>query len=297
MRRVRDLESRRRQTASVKMPSLPTASRPLKTIALFSPRGGAGCSTVAANLAVSLYEETGARVLLMDGKLFFGHLDVLLNIRTQNTLADLIPHVNALDEQLIHEVVVRHSSGIQVLLAPNNVQVAQGIRPDDLFKVLIALQRAYDYIVVDAGSALNENTVTLMDAADRILLVTMPDLAALHDVSRFVQVSRSLSYSSDKVMIVLNRAGLSGGIKSNDIETALHNQVYAQIPDDTANALRSLNRGIPLLIRYPRSPASRAIKRLSSSLSSLKTDVQLSQPEPGVERVQHEVLLASSRLG
>jgi pilus assembly protein CpaE len=298
LRRVRDLEGRRLQSLAIKTSSVHESIRPLKTITLFSPRGGTGCSTLAANLALALYETTGQKVLLMEGKLFFGHLGVILNIRTHNTLGDLIPHANSLDEGLVFDVIAKHGSGINVLLAPGNVQIAQGIRPDDLYKVFMGVQRYFDYVVIDAGSSLSENTVTLMDSADRIMLVTNPDLAALHDTSRFVQISRNLSYSDEKLMIVLNRAGQLGGVKTKEVETALHHQVYAIVPDDSANALRSLNRGIPLLIRYPRSPASRAIKGLATGLTSLKTSGHL-KPLPGIstDSAQKELLLASSRLG
>lgn len=298
LRRVRDLEGRRRQSLVTKTTNVRESARPLKTITLFSPRGGSGCSTLAANLAIALFEATGQKVLLMEGKLFFGHLGVVLNIRTHNTLGDLIPHVNALDEGLVSDVISRHGSGIHVLLAPGNVQISQGIRPDDLYKVFMGVQRYFDYVVIDAGSSLSENTVTLMDSADRVMLLTIPDLAALHDTSRFIQVSRSLSYTDEKLMIVLNRAGLLGGVKTKEIETALHHQVYATVPDDSANALRSLNRGIPLLIRYPRSPATRAIRDLATGLVSLKTAGQpKTQLETSADSAQKELLLASSRMG
>lgn len=298
LRRVSELEARRTRTQSASAVRAPESSRPLHTVTVFSPRGGVGCTTVAANLAIAMYEATGQRVLLMDGKLFFGHLDVALNIRTSNTLADLIPHASMLDEGLIHDVVVEHSSGIHALLGPTNLQVSQGIRPDDLYAIFMGLQRHYDMIVIDGGSSLSENTVTLMDSADRILLVTTPDLAALHDVSRFVQISRTLAYAPDKILIVLNRDGLLGGVKSGDIEGALHHQVYAKIPDDGANALRSINRGIPLILRYPRSPASRAINELAISLVEMKT-VELATPvsAPVMDRSKREALLASSQLG
>lgn len=297
MRRVRDLEGRRMQSFAVRTTSVNENTRPLKSITVFSPRGGVGTSTIATNLALALYEETGKRVLLLEGKLFFGHLDVILNLRTHNTIGDLIPHVNALDDGLVSDVVIKHGSGIDVLLGPNNIQIAQGIRPDDLYKVFMSLQRYYDYIIIDGGSSLTENTVTLMDTADKIMLVTTPDLAALHDASRFIQVSKTLAYPDEKMMIILNRAGLVGGVKTKDIETALRHQVYAHVPDDPANALRSLNRGIPMLIRYPRSQVSREIKQIANKLTAMQTVGQLKETLPSSERVQHELLLASSRLG
>lgn len=298
LRRVRELEVNRLKTQAAAPVSAAVALRPLRTLAVFSPRGGVGCTTVAVNLALMLHEETGQRVLLLEGKLFFGHLDVMLNIRTQNTIADLIPHASSLDEGLVHDVVFEHASGFHVLLGPSDIQVAQGIRPDDLYTVFVGLQRWFDIIVIDAGSSLSENTVTLMDAADRILLVATPDMASLHDTSRFIQISRSLAYSPEKLLVILNRAGMPGGVKTNDIETALRHQVFAQIPDDGPRALRSLNRGIPLALQYPRSRASRAMKKLSKTLADLSTAEYASGAAgPAEDSAQRKALLASSQLG
>ena len=269
LRRVRDLESRRIQALPTIEVVKQEEDKPLKTIAVYTPRGVAGCSTLALNLGIALHEEMSGRVLLVEGKLFFGHLDVLLNVRSRNTLADLIPHAANLDPGLIGDVIVQHASGLHLLMGPNDVQVAQGIRAQDLFNVVEGLKRQYDYLVIDAGSDLNENTVTLLDAADRILLVANPDMAALHDVSRFIQISRSLAYPPGKLLVVLNRAGMPGGIKTKDIESALHHEVYAMVPDDSANALRSLNRGLPMLYKYPRSPASRGFQQLAKRLASV----------------------------
>jgi len=177
-----------------------------------------------------------------------------------------VPHASALEAGLIGDVVEGHTSGIDVLLSPSDVQVAQGMRAEDLFNIMNGINKAYSFVVIDAGSALTENTVTMMDASDRILLVTTPDLVALHDASRFIQISRTLSYPPEKLMIVLNRANLDGGVKTKDIETALRHEVFAQIPDDGANVIRSLNRGVPLVIQYPRSPATKSIQRLAGTL-------------------------------
>jgi pilus assembly protein CpaE len=266
LRRVRELEGRRQQSQAATQPGAIEAPNRLHTLAVYSPRGGAGCSTLATNLAIAWYEMTKARVLLVDGKLFFGHLGLMLNVRSQNTLADLIPHAHMLDEGLVKEVVFEHISGIHVLLSPGDVQVAQGIRSQDLFNVVSGLQRLYDFIVIDTGSAFTENAVTLMDAADRVLLVTNPELSALHDASRFIQLSRSLAYPAGKLLTVLNRAGLPGGLRTRDVEIALRHEVFAQVPDDSTNALRCLNRGIPLILKYPRSPATRGLQNLVKQL-------------------------------
>lgn len=269
VRRVRDLDARRSKSQGVEAVQTVDSTRPLRTFAVYSPRGGVGCSTIAVNLAIELRAESSESVLLVDGKLYFGHLDVMLNIRARNTIADLVPHASMLESGLISDVVVNHVSGVDVLLSPSDVQVAQGLRAEDIYNIMNGIKKPYGYVVIDAGSAITENTVTIMDSADRILLVTTPDLVALHDASRFIQISHTLSYPPDKVLVVLNRANINGGVKIKDIESALRHEIFAQIPDDGANVLRSINRGIPLVMQYPRSPGTKAIQSLSSSVYAL----------------------------
>ncbi|MFC2055158.1 CpaE family protein [Chloroflexota bacterium] len=269
LRRVRVLQSRQRQAQAPVIVDDQERVRPLRTLVVYSPRGGVGCTTVAVNLSIALHEETEARVLLMEGKLFFGDLDVMLNIRTHSSLADLIAHSSSMDEMLVREVVHEHISGIYTLLAPINFQVAQGIHPQDMFAIMTGLQKYFDYIVIDTSSNLDENTVTLLDAADRILLVTSPELAALHDVSRFMRISQSLAYPPEKVLLLLNQADRPGGVKLREIETATDKGIFAQIPDDPVNALRCLNRGIPLILKNPRSPVSRSYKKLAKQMTTL----------------------------
>jgi pilus assembly protein CpaE len=298
LRRVSELEGRRQQSQSYVSSQLLESTRPLRSVTVYSPRGGTGVSSIAANTAIALAEETGKKVLLFEGKVFFGHLEVLLNLKVQNALSDLIPHATNLDEGLIRDVVCPHPSGIHVLLAPSNVQIAQGIRADDIYNIFTGVSRYYDYTVVDGGGMLNDISVTLMDATDRIMLVTTPDLASLHDTSRFLQLSRSLAYPADKILMILNKAGEEGGVKLKDIETVLHHQVYHQVANDSANVLRSINRGIPFLVYYPRSNASKSIQQLARKLISISLREVGHENVPAAgERASRDLLLASSHLG
>jgi pilus assembly protein CpaE len=298
LRRVTELEGRRQVTQTYTPSLVPEATRPLRTITFYSPRGGTGVTSIAVNTAIALAEETGKKVLLFEGKVFFGHVEVMLNLKLQNALSDLIPHANALDENLIRDVVAIHPSGINVLLAPSNVQIAQGIRAEDIYNIFIGVSRYYDYVVVDAGGPLSDISVTLMDATDRIGLVSTPDLASLHDTSRFLQLSRSLGYSMEKILMILNKSGIEGGVKLKDIETVLHNQVYHQVSYDPASALRSINRGIPFLVYYPRSSVSKSIQQLARNLAMIKIKDLGHETVPAqADKASRDLLLASSHLG
>ncbi len=274
LRRIGELEARRKAAQPVEQNGHSVESGPLQILTVYSPRGGVGCSTIAINLAVALNNQLDVRVLLMEGKMTFGHLGLMLNFRPQNTIADLIPHAGSLEEGLVEEVVSQHASGIRVLLSSPDLNVGQGIRPNDLYSVIKAVSSAFDIIVIDAGSHLDDNAVTLMDASDRVLLITTPDLAALHDASRFIQLARSLGFPPDKVLTVLNRAGIKGGIKIREIEAGLHQPLFGRVAEGDANVIRSLNRGVPILYGSSRSAVSKDIRALAEKLSALLPGAQ-----------------------
>lgn len=256
----------RTQTAQMASsePEMPIGAR--GTFTVFSPKGGVGCSSVAANLALSLFEEIKEEVLLVDGKLLFGHLDIMLNLRTQNSIADLVAHVGALDEGLIRDVVAEHVSGLKVLTSPTTISAGQGVRPDDLYSIISAIQPFFGNIVIDAGNFLNENVVTFMDASFKIILVISPDITSLRDASQFFDICRSLSYPPDKVAVVVNRFDKRDGLSLGDIEKSLQVKVFGTIPWERKDSLQSVNRGIPAVLQKRSSPLGKAYTNLAKDL-------------------------------
>ncbi|MEA3325894.1 MAG: AAA family ATPase, partial [Chloroflexota bacterium] len=146
IRRINELLERN-QPRSPKATSEKPAEKPRKIITVFSPKGGVGTTTIATNLAISLFKNIKQDVLLIDGKHLFGHVALYLNLRTGNSITDLIAHAGMLDSQLIKQVVERHKSGIHVLPSPKSISEAQGIRPENLFNVLQGLQQVFPNII------------------------------------------------------------------------------------------------------------------------------------------------------
>jgi pilus assembly protein CpaE len=236
------------------------------TFTVFSPKGGTGTTTIAANLAISMHKALKEDVLLVDGKHLFGHTALYLNLRTANSITDLIAHAGMLDQQLINQVVVKHVSGIHVLPSPNSITQAQGIRPEDLYKVIQSLQSVFPHIIIDAGNNLNENSVTYLDASDKILLVFNPDLASMRDVGMFMEISASLSYPKEKTLLIVNRAGRKADVKNTEIENILKMEIFGTIPADDELALSSLNEGVPILLKKPRHRISKAYNQIIKEL-------------------------------
>jgi len=272
------------------------AVRPKNTYVIYSPKGGAGTSTLAVNLAIAISQKTKDKVLLMDGKQMFGHVALMLNLRTANSITDLISHAGTLDPHLINQVAVDHTSGIKVLPSPASVAEGQGIRPDDLYKIVQGVQSAFAITIIDGGSFLNENTVTLMDAADKVIVVLNPDLAALRDVRQFMDICKSLSYPAEKILFVLNQVGLKTEIRREEIENILKVKVLGSIPVDESFCLSCLNEGTPLLLKNPRHPISKAIQNLAGAVLKQISDANAAF-NAAEKQASAEMLAKSSRLG
>ena len=120
-----------------------------KIVCAYSPKGGTGRSTLLANLAVATKLATKKRVALFDADLLFGDLAVLLNLPVTKTITDLAMNIRQLDDDLLADVMVAHSSGIKVLLAPPSPQQAEKVTTEHLRLVLQTMVNSFDYVFVD----------------------------------------------------------------------------------------------------------------------------------------------------
>ena len=118
-----------------------------EVITVFSPKGGVGCTTIAANLAVALSNITKARVALVDFSLQFGDVAVLLNLHSSHGIHELMRNLDDLDSNILDDVMVKHSSGVRVLLPPPTLDLVDEVATDGMTAVIKALRRNYDYVV------------------------------------------------------------------------------------------------------------------------------------------------------
>ncbi|MCP4425558.1 MAG: response regulator/pilus assembly protein [Chloroflexi bacterium] len=235
-------------------------------IAVFSPKGGSGCSTIAINLGVSL-AKSGFNTTLIDGSLQFGDVAVMMNMKPMTSVMDLSDNANELDNDLVSSVVQKHQSGLNVLLAPPRPEMAEAVTEASIKGMLDSLRHMYDFIVIDTSSNLDGITLTILDTADRIVLVTQQNLPSLKNVSRFFDLSESLEYEAKKVSLVVNQASDKRAISVKDISNTLKRPVIMTIPGDDSTVNTAIDQGIPLLTGpNKRRPISLAINKLADQL-------------------------------
>jgi pilus assembly protein CpaE len=239
-----------------------------QVIAIFSPKGGVGRTTVAVNVAVAAATELGKSVVLMDGSFQFGDVGVLLNLNPKNkSIADLVPELEAGEPESLDTFVINHSAGIRVLLAPPSPEMAELITPQGVKRVIDALRRNHDLVIVDCTSTFNDTTLSILDTADVVLTMLSLEITSIKNMRLFLEVADQLGYEPDKVKLVLNRADSSLGIRVADVESSIGRKVDHTIVSDGRSVVYALNRGVPFFLSNREAQVSQDILRLAQSVA------------------------------
>lgn len=243
-------------------------------ITVFSPKGGSGCTTIAINIAVTLARR-GQQTILVDGSLQFGDVAVMLDMKGSTTIADVSDR-GEIDVELISSVVQVHKSNLNVLLAPPRPEMADTVTEENIKNLVESLRTSYDFIVIDTSSYLSDKTLTMLDIADRIVLVTQQNLPSLKNVSRFFDLTDSLEYESDKIMLVVNRVSEKQGISVKNIGDTLKRPIAMSVPASDSLVTATANRGIPLVMgANQKHPVSISLIRLADNI---RRDLASKQP-------------------
>ena len=247
----------------------PTARDQSRVITFFSPKGGVGRTTIATNLAVALYQSTQKPVVLVDGSLPFGDIAVILNMSPKaKTVADLVGSFDNMDSDVLESVLVPHSTGIKVMLAPPTPESAELITGANMKRVLELLRERYAYIVVDTWPSFQEQVITMLDAAVVILTLMTLEITSLKNVRVFMEIAEKLGYGDEKLQLVANRNDSSGGIKASDVEASLGRKIPHTIVSDGRTLVLAVNRGVPFVISHKESQVAKDIFTLAQRLTA-----------------------------
>jgi pilus assembly protein CpaE len=241
-----------------------------QVVAVFSPKGGAGRTTLATNLALALHKETNQRVALLDANLQFGDVGVLLNLNPKNkSVLDAVEGGEP-DVDIIESVMIDHSTGLRVLLAPPSPEGADLVTPAYLRKIVDTLRETHDWVIVDLPSGLNDHSLTVLDAADQILVVAALEITTIKNVRLFLEVADQLDYERSKLRLVINRSDASQGIRIGDVEASIRRSVDGTIVSDGRLAVLAVNRGVPFVVSHPESPLARDVTALARTVAGEK---------------------------
>ncbi len=247
-----------------------TVSRAQRTVAVHSPRGGVGTTTIATNIAMVMARQRPDRVVLVDMHLQFGQVATHLNLEVKQSIADVARDEAATREpELLRTYATRHDSGLHVLAAPISPELADLVTAEHVDRILTTLLESYDSVVIDAGSWLDERTMTVFEHAETVIFAVCPEISALKAMHGLLDYLNEAGSVAAKSTFVLNNQFAREILKLRDVESALGTRVASELPYDPFLYLKAVNEGVPIVLGAPRSIPAEKFEKLAATAFGL----------------------------
>ena len=238
-----------------------------EVIAVYSSKGGLGASTIATNLAYGFAKNhPGARPALADLVMGAGDVRVLLNLNPSYDLGDLVAKIDRVDTELLNSLLTPTAAGVWVLPAPDRPEADEQVDANTISTIIQHLRHNFLFTVLDCEHQLNDRTLSALDAADRIVLVTHLSVAALRSTQRTINLCRRLGYPNDKLCVVVNRFQSGEVLSVADAEDVLKAEVFFKLPNDWRVASAALTNGVTIAELEPTSKLAYAFNQLAAKL-------------------------------
>jgi pilus assembly protein CpaE len=243
-----------------------TMTKQQRTVAVHSPRGGVGTTTIATNLAMVMARQKPDRVVIVDLHLQFGQVATHLNLDVKQSIADVARDEAAMREpELLRTYATRHDSGLHVLAAPISPELAELVTSQHVDRILTTLLETYDFVVIDAGSWLDERTMTVFEHAESVIFPVCPEIGALKALHGLLDYLNEAGTVAAKSTFVLNNQFAREILRLRDVENALGTQVATELPYDPFLYLKAVNEGVPIVLGAPRSIPAERFEKLAAA--------------------------------
>jgi pilus assembly protein CpaE len=234
---------------------------------VFSPKGGIGKTVVSTNLAASFAKYHKNRVLLLDLDLQFGDAAIMLGIEPEKTIYDLVVAPGELDSEKLAGYTTAHPCGLDILPAPIRPEDAELVTEGKLARLLEVARSSYDTIVVDTSPFFHGPMLATLDRTDVLLLLCGLDIPTIKNVRLGLQTLELLSFPSERIRVILNRANTNVGLKRSEVEDTLRTKVFVELPSDRAVPM-AVNRGKPVALAEPGCDFSKAVRALADQIAA-----------------------------
>lgn len=258
------------QSFAASTPAEPKAAKG-RLITVFSGKGGAGCSTIATNLAYELQKTNRKSVALIDMDQVFCNSAVMLNLKPSYSLGDLADSAAAdIDESLIRKISLAHESGLQLVAGSKNILDEHELVPPDVLEAVInTLLKRHEFVIVDLPThVLDPYHQYLVERSDLVLLVSCPDVASLYRTRQYLDLAQKY-LDTKKVKLVLNRHNLKAvyGMSNEALESEFRYEIFSRLPNDWDLNVEANSLGTLLSKVNPKSDLVKSIQALASKIA------------------------------
>ncbi|WP_027371475.1 AAA family ATPase [Desulfovermiculus halophilus] len=257
------LQSRRKKHSEDDVPD-----REGRVVTVLGSKGGAGTTSIAVNLAITLAQRDPTKsVLLMDINVNLGEVPLFLNFTHQYNWGDLARNIKRMDETFLRNVLFEHATGLNVLPGPEHVN-GNFMEIRDLFGQMLSLLRSmFDTVVIDAGHSLNDLGEQAVLASDTVLVISQLNLPYLANTNRIMSSLRQIVPDAEhKLKVVINRNDSKSEVSLQEAEQSLKTKIFWSVPGDYKFALSAINQGKPFVQVGAKHKLTKSIQELAAKL-------------------------------
>jgi pilus assembly protein CpaE len=216
-----------------------------RMIAITGVRGGVGATMIAVNLAWHFGVTMRRHTLLLDPDTHLGASAFLLNMQPGPGLRMALEAPETIESLLAEGIAQPAAERLHILAGEERIATHPHHAPNAGLTLLTALRKRYDFIISDVPFGPFPLYRELLDLADQRILVMDPSLASVRDTVRLLGLPKGPS-QDQRAVIVLNRAGMPGGMSRKQIEAALKMKVDIVIPDLPKQVAQAATLGEPV---------------------------------------------------
>jgi pilus assembly protein CpaE len=232
-----------------------------RVIAVMSPKGGVGKTTVATNLAIGLGKVAPMSVVIVDLDLQFGDVASGLLLEPEHSITDAVHGVASQDSMVLKAFLTVHPAGIYALCAPRTPAESDYITAEHVSRLINQLAGEFKYVVVDTAPGLGDHVLATLEQATDGVWVCGMDVPSVRGLRKCFAVLKELQLLPQGRHTVLNFADRKSGLSVQDVEATIGVPIDAVIPRSRTLPF-STNRGVPVLQASTRDSASKGLKKL-----------------------------------
>jgi pilus assembly protein CpaE len=232
-----------------------------RVIVVASAKGGVGKTTVATNLAVGLARSGAGSTVIVDLDLQYGDVASALALVPEYTLPDTVHGAASNDPLLLKTFLTRHPSGLYVVAGSDSPAAGDAVTSEQVARLVETLRQEFQYVVLDTAPGLSEHTLTVLEKATDLVLLSGADVPGVRGLRKEIDVLTELGLVPARRHLLLNMWDADGALSMKDIETTIGTPLDLVLPRSSAVPM-STNTGVPLLQTGGRDAVAKSLQTL-----------------------------------
>lgn len=234
-------------------------------VAIYAVKGGAGRTTIAVNVAAALGQKHPGECVLFDLSLPYNHAALVANLVPVGCLALSDRSDQGAFEKAVLDAALHHPTGMLVLPSALKVEQSELVTPQLVQRAVDLLEETFTYVLVDLGVAMSEVNLSILERADRIVVIVTAELPTLKDTADLLQIFENvLQIPSSRVTLVLNHSRPQTMVTRADAERVVKRGMHMEIAYEGARFDRAAVTGEVLVVADKSSPSAKSMSRLAS---------------------------------